>query len=308
MKPSSPKEEIEHAEHKAMIAEAECEHLRAELFREKLGRVQDWQQNSTNAGPINPSLKLIAGLDVHPDVPTTPGNKRFFTNTPLPWKKKKQDDERKERHENVKDPPKVTLDLPDHEVHHRTGFPSMQHLWSYIFIVCNGSVDSITSKKTVLTWFEAWFMHFEYKWGRTLTLVSDGAATYGPIKKYIRREVPLKYNIERRARGSWPRYASYTEDKRLRDDNKWDRKYARIWPVMWDMTNIPAYGFSDAHFNRLTYSKYYAQNCFKGGIGTQLCGWIVTANLWTGAVSDTDFNKRAPGYLQEQEHFRRMIW
>ena len=42
MKPSSPKEEIEHAEHKAMIAEAECEHLRAELFREKLGRVQDW--------------------------------------------------------------------------------------------------------------------------------------------------------------------------------------------------------------------------------------------------------------------------
>ena len=35
-----------------------------------------------------------------------------------------------------------------------------------------------------------------------------------------------------------------------------------------------------------------------------LCGWIATADLWTGAVSDTDYNKRA-GYLQEQEEFQR---
>ena len=72
---------------------------------------------------------------------------------------------------------------------------------------------------------------------------------------------------------------------------------------MWDMTNIPAYGFSDADFNRMTYSKYYAMNCFKGGIFCQLCGWIGTADLWTGAVSDTDYNKRA-GYLQEQEQYQ----
>ena len=73
---------------------------------------------------------------------------------------------------------------------------------------------------------------------------------------------------------------------------------------MWDMTNIPAYGFSDADFNRITYSKYYAENCFKGGVFTQLCGWIGTAYLWTGAVSDTDYNKRA-GYMQEQEEFQK---
>ena len=83
---------------------------------------------------------------------------------------------------------------------------------------------------------------------------------------------------------------------------KWDEKYPNDRIVMWDMTNIPAFGFSDADFNRMTYSKYYAQNCFKGGVFNQLCGWIGTADLWTGAVSDTEYNKRA-GYLQAQEQF-----
>ena len=81
-------------------------------------------------------------------------------------------------------------------------------------------------------------------------------------------------------------------------------KYDRMRPVMWDMTSIPTPAFSDADLNRITYSKYYAMNCFKGGIGVQLCGWILTAVLWTGAVSDTDYNKRA-GYLQEQEEFQK---
>ena len=45
-------------------------------------------------------------------------------------------------------------------------------------------------------------------------------------------------------------------------------------------------------------------NCFKGGVFVQLCGWMGTAPLWTGAVSDTDYNKRA-GYLQEQKQFAK---
>ena len=42
---------------------------------------------------------------------------------------------------------------------------------------------------------------------------------------------------------------------------------------------------------------------FQGGVGVQLCGWIVNADLWVGAVSDTDYNKRA-GYLKEQQKFQ----
>lgn len=36
---------------------------------------------------------------------------------------------------------------------------------------------------------------------------------------------------------------------------------------------------------------------------TQFCGWQGTADLWTGAVSDTDYNRRA-GYLQTQQNFQ----
>ena len=71
---------------------------------------------------------------------------------------------------------------------------------------------------------------------------------------------------------------------------------------MWDMTNIEAYAFSDPDLQRLTYSKYYAMNCFKGGVFTQLCGWIGVGDLWLGAVSDSDYNRRE-GYLLRQKLF-----
>ena len=90
---------------------------------------------------------------------------------------------------------------------------------------------------------------------------------------------------------------------KLRNAEKWSAKYDGMRLVFWDMTNVPAYAFSDPDLNRNTYSKYYAENCFKGGISNQLCGWIRTADLWTGAVSDTDYNKRA-GYLRKQMDFQ----
>ena len=43
-------------------------------------------------------------------------------------------------------------------------------------------------------------------------------------------------------------------------------------------------------------------NCFKGGVFTQLCGWIGVGDLWLGAVSDSDYNRRE-GYLLWQKLF-----
>ena len=145
-------------------------------------------------------------------------------------------------------------------------------------------------------------MHFEFKWGRTIPRLQDVAALYGINKAYIKDEIRFKYSIERNARVRWPSYASYDEDISLRDE-EWDKKYDGLRIIFHDMTNIPAYGFSDADLSRITYSKYYAMNCFKGGIYNQLCGWIGTADLWTGAVSDTDYNKRA-GYLEQQQQYQ----
>lgn len=66
---------------------------------------------------------------------------------------------------------------------------------------------------------------------------------------------------------------------------------------MLDMTNIPAFGYSNANSNQIMFSKYYNQKCFKGGVFAQLCGWIGTWSLWNGAVSDMDYNKWT-GYIQ----------
>lgn len=169
-------------------------------------------------------MKRAIGMDVHNELPEFITPKKFSTQTPQkPKKKKQRRGEKKERHEHVNDPPKVNLCIQDRDVQRRTGFPTLEHLLSYIFIVCNGEVDVITERRTVLTWFEEWFMHFEVKWGRTISRKMDFSETYGPGEKYCNRAIALKYNFERRARNSWPTYASYTEDMQLRGE-KWDDK------------------------------------------------------------------------------------
>ena len=90
---------------------------------------------------------------------------------------------------------------------------------------------------------------------------------------------------------------TYREDESLRKKWKWIH-YDGKRVIMWDMTNIPAYAFENLDTQRATYSDYYGTWCFKGGVGVQLCGWIVNADLWVGAVSDTDYNKKA-GYMKE---------
>lgn len=62
------------------------------------------------------------------------------------------------------------------------------------------------------------------------------------------------------------------------------------------MTDIVAYEFTDANMQRITYSQYY-------GIFNQFCGWHGNSDLWTGAVSDSDYNRRS-GYLKTQEQFQ----
>ncbi len=91
---------------------------------------------------------------------------------------------------------------------------------------------------------------------------------YGLDKHYFYRVIDCKYAIESRAWESWPRYTSYEEDMKFRKD-KWNVKFKDERIVMWDMTDICAYGFSDADSQQLTYSKYYNGNVLKGDINAQ---------------------------------------
>lgn len=214
-KPTSTKEKLRHTEEQLLVTKVELEQCKADLAGEKLGRCQDWEHNSNEAHiAINPVLKSVAGLDVHQEAPSRSPNSqcsRFFNST-----RHKPKDE-KQRRDFSRDTPKVDLGMPDNEVKRRTGFPTMHHLLAYVFIVCNGDFDTIVERRSVLTWFEAWFMHFEFKWGRTMPRMQDVVATYGPDKQYLRKEIDLKYSIERNARDDWPTYVSYAEDISLRE-------------------------------------------------------------------------------------------
>ena len=73
-----------------------------------------------------------------------------------------------------------------------------------------------------------------------------------------------------KCRKSWPKYATHAEDIQMRKD-KWKQKYEGKRVVMWDDTNINfAFKPSGAYEQRVTYSKYYATNCGKGGFFIQL--------------------------------------
>ena len=80
------------------------------------------------------------------------------------------------------------------------------------------------------------------------------------------------------------------------------QRYNGLRPIFWDMTNISMPKAGDSQMQRLTFSSYYNENCFKGGIGLQQCGWIRTHNLWTGCVSDTSYQEKS-GILEMQQKF-----
>ena len=246
-------------------------------------------------GYINPTVRVASGLglEIGNAESLTVRGRNFF-----------HADRMKRSYNQIKkQTPVIQLGMCDAEVQRRTGFVDEKSLLTYIFVVCNGDINSITARSSSLTWYEEWFLHFEYQWGRSLTRTIDVKAIYGVVSNTIAgRIVKKKYDIELSALLSWPEYSSYDEDVRTRRA-KWSQKYQGLRPIMWDMTNIPAYSFTDADFQRFTYSEYYGENCFKGGVSVQLNGWTQAGALWPGRVSDSDYNRRE-GYLQTQQEFQ----
>jgi hypothetical protein len=107
-------------------------------------------------------------------------------------------------------------------------------------------------------------------------------------------------------RASWPTYASFEEDKALRDP-KWNSKYEGKRIVMWDDTNVP-FNFKPrgAANQRITYSPYYGMNCAKGGVFLQLCAWMGIEELWVAASSDSYYMENADEILKQQEIFAKL--
>jgi hypothetical protein len=199
-------------------------------------------------------------------------------------------------------PPTVLPTMDCSEVKRRTGFCNVSTLLAYVIVVCNGDFDRIRKRRTSLTWFEEWFLYLEWKYHATNLRQQDMEAAWGIDKRFINHVKDCKAALDMAAFLSWPRFASFEEDKALRNPQKW-AKYDKYRVIQWDMTNIPAPKFADASLHRATFSQYYGMNCAKSGIGMQLCGWVIPEKAWTGAVEDGPYHSNA-GYLQAQKEFQ----
>ena len=187
------------------------------------------------------------------------------------------------------------------EVKRRTGFSSLEHLLSYIIVLCDGDFHKMREKHSTLTWFEEWFFYFEFVWGRTIVRWVDATSTYRVNNKTLLAILNKKLKYAITCRSKWPHYASYIEDHTLMK-RKWKEKFEGQRIVMWDDTNVDmSYKPSGADEQRLTYSSYYAGNCAKGGVFLQPCGWLGVENLWCGATSDSHYQERTNIFKRQRD-------
>lgn len=197
--------------------------------------------------------------------------------------------------------PAVVFALDAATVKKDTGFANMLMLLRFVLVVCNGDIEVVTNRATSITWLEEWFLYFEWTWGRSVQRLVDIESKYTICEKTARTIIRQKRKVVLHARLCWPFFATYEEDVTLRAE-KWKNRYPGKRIVFWDDTNINIPAPRDASLNRRTYSSYYNGNVGKGGVSIQLCGWISTWNLWTGAVSDSYYLSNS-GILEMQEEF-----
>ena len=66
----------------------------------------------------------------------------------------------------------------DYDVKQQTGFNTMFRLLSFVMILCNGCLKEMQSRKTNLTWFEKWFLYFEWAYGHKNVKLTDMESEY----------------------------------------------------------------------------------------------------------------------------------
>ena len=110
------------------------------------------------------------------------------------------------------------------------------------------------------------FFVFEFLWGRTIQKWCDAKSQngYRLEVKTLRRVYDGKCTLIKNASNSWPRYANYDENLKLRRDY-WNERYEGCRVGKWDNTNVLIGKPSDARKQRATFSSYYGKNCAKGG-------------------------------------------
>jgi len=289
---------------KAIVSSTEADGEIAAAFN---GYVESKEDAHIPMSVMCDSVANAAGIDNGSRLtPSTPSKKMKYVSSSSSGKRSRDGGPAADYWRDVpawERPPTVALSMPAREVKRRTGFSDMRMLLGYVAVVCNGNVGILTKTATCLTWLEEWMMHFQFAIGNSRTL--EDLANDFKCSIYLARNV-LKDKRQKvmRAREAWPTFLSHEEDKALRAE-KWGENYGDKRVVMHDNTSAPATGSSDASTNRAMHSNYYGGPVAKGGVWCQLSGWIGSSNLWTGAVSDTQYLEEC-GILEEQRLYAEM--
>lgn len=197
--------------------------------------------------------------------------------------------------------PSVLPDISNEKTKLKTGFSSIMHLLSYIIVLCDGKLSLMIERVSMLTWFEEWFMMFEYFRGTTISGTRAMASIYEMHHKsgasVLRQKMFQCINCQNK----WPTYATLAEDLLLRNE-QWSGKYEQKMIIFHYNTGIKIHKPSDSLSQRLTWSSYYASNIGRGGVHIQPRGWMGTIELYKGAMSDSEYFNIIE-ILSEQEEF-----
>jgi hypothetical protein len=236
---------------------------------------------------INPSVLEASKLSVHVEV-----------EAPDCW-----EEESPEASGNKTAPTRSATVLPtemtDKQIRTRTGFKSVAMLLCYSILLCDGDLDKWAERSSSLSNFEEWILYFQWRWGRMGTTFEALAELFHVSHEEIRRVVYRKEAQALSTMNRWPRFCSLEEDWALMDA-KWAVKYPNERLILWDNSNVNLPCPSDSETSQHTYSPYYKGNVGKGGTYVQPGGWMGTWELFAGAISDSDYQRKSKVFEAQQ--------
>jgi hypothetical protein len=193
-----------------------------------------------------------------------------------------------------------TLTKNDREVRGRTGFKNLTLLLSYVAVVCNGDIMRMMKCESSLTWFEEWFLLFQWICGLETHRMESLTRTFKSNTTTIRMIIQRKTKQIKNTMEMWPKFVSISEDRALML-NKWKSKYENMRILFWDNTNVDVPASADPNVNRHTYLHYYNGTVAKGAVFLQLCGWMGTWELFAGTILDSDYQKQSKVFEATQQ-------
>ena len=179
--------------------------LVGEVAKEKMERYRVVEGNSATSEieKNNKHLLNATGLEVH-KIANKTGSKMYR----IKIGGTKVREYKKVRWTPTQSPKSIT----DREVKVKTGYKDSFYLLCFIIIVCNGDFDLVSETVSYLTWFQEWFLVFEYFRGSTIRTIDSICSVYDMHYHGVLKIIWTKIQLCLNCRANWPTYLFMDED------------------------------------------------------------------------------------------------